>query len=286
MKENQCLKDAYGWGMDTLKKAGVTEYAIDAFYLLEFVTGVSRGNYYANPEAMIGEEDLQKYQSLIQKRSRKIPLQHLTMEQEFMGLKFYVNEDVLIPRQDSETLVEEALGEIENESKVLDMCTGSGCLLLSLLKHTRKKNVEGTGVDISPDALRVAKRNAENLGVDAVFFQSDLFQQVEGRFQMILSNPPYIRKEEINSLEEEVKIHDPMLALDGGEDGLDFYRRIIEMSPNHLTEEGILIFEIGYDQADDVVQLLKMKDFHGIVVKKDLTGLDRVVKARYNGSDE
>ena len=292
------LREACIWGQEQLAANGVEDAQLDAWYLLEYVTGVSRASYYADPERKIAEKQEEDYRTLIRKRGEHIPFQHLTGSQEFMGLEFQVNEHVLIPRQDTETLVEHALeyleeGKVpapENSLRILDMCTGSGCILLSVLiyaeRYIRKNRhcngklrIEGTGADVSEEALQVARTNAQKLYPEAGFIQSDLFGNVPGRYSMILSNPPYIRTEEISRLQDEVRFHDPVLALDGREDGLYFYRRIVSEAQPHLEQGGILIFEIGYDQAKDVSELLCKAGYTEITVKKDLAGLDRVVSA-------
>ena len=167
--------------------------------------------------------------------------------------------------------------------EILDMCTGSGCILLSLLKLG--KDLKGVGVDVSEEALNVAKKNQENLQVEASFVQSNLFEHVEGTFDIIVSNPPYIKTEVIEELKEEVKLHDPRLALDGKEDGLYFYREIIKEAPLYLKKNGRLFFEIGHDQGADVKTLMEVANFTEIEVKKDLAGLDRVVSGVYNISE-
>lgn len=221
-------------------------------------------------------EQERKYLDLIQKRAMHIPLQHLTGRQEFMGYVFRINEHVLIPRQDTEILVEEALKYVQADMEILDLCTGSGCILLSILKMV--PGLTGTGTDISEQALLVAEKNRADLGLEkeAKFRKSDLFEQVEGRFDRILSNPPYIPSEVVDTLMEEVQRYEPRTALDGGEDGLYYYRKITEQSPAYLKPEGMLFFEIGYDQAEAVMELMK-QDFTNIHVVKDLAGLDRVV---------
>ena len=195
-----------------------------------------------------------------------------------MGLPFFVNESVLIPRQDTEVLVETALAMMKPECRLLDMCTGSGCILLSLAKLGTV--AEGVGVDISEGALKVAERNRENLGLPQVrLVHSNLFESVEGVFDMIVSNPPYIPTEDIEDLMREVRDHEPHLALDGSKDGLLFYRKLAEESGRYLVPGGSLLFEIGYDQGGAVSQLLDQAGFKDIHVKKDLAGLDRVVYA-------
>ena len=205
-------------------------------------------------------------------------MQYLTGSTEFMGLPFFVNESVLIPRQDTEVLVETALAMMKPECRLLDMCTGSGCILLSLAKLGTV--AEGIGVDISEGALKVAERNRENLGLPQVrLVHSNLFESVEGVFDMIVSNPPYIPTEDIEDLMREVRDHEPHLALDGSKDGLLFYRKLAEESGRYLVPGGSLLFEIGYDQGGAVSQLLDQAGFKDIHVKKDLAGLDRVVYA-------
>ena len=280
------LQAIYKEGEAILAAAGVEEANLDAWYLLSFVTGISKARYLCEPRAGISEEMADQYWECIERRAKRIPLQHITGEQEFMGYTFKVNEHVLIPRQDTEVLVEEALRCMRPGMKVLDMCTGSGCILLSLLKMGKEKyyigNVSGTGVDISEDALCVSKENAAALGVDVTFIQSNLFENVKGTFDILVSNPPYIRTEVIEGLQDEVRLHDPFIALDGKEDGLYFYRKIIDASINYLNEGGKLLFEIGHDQGEDVSNLMKEAGFVDVTVKKDLAGLDRVVFGMYN----
>lgn len=261
-------------GKRRLQASQIAEWDLDAWYLLEYVTGCTRNDYFMYPEREATVLQEQRYEELIRKRSIHIPLQHLTGSQEFMGLSFYVNEDVLIPRQDTEILVEEAMKYIRQGMHILDMCTGSGCILLSILKLV--PGVAGTGVDLSGRALDVAEKNRERLDVSAEFLQSDLFGRVSGKYDCILSNPPYIPSAVVDTLMEEVREHEPRMALDGQEDGLYFYRRITERSPEYLKPGGMLFFEIGYDQAEAVSSLMK-DSFAEITVIKDLSGLDRVV---------
>lgn len=282
------LQKLYREGAELLTKAGIEEAMLDAWYLLEYVTGISKASYLGNPFREIEESQAKQYEECIQRRSERIPLQHITGSQEFMGYEFEVNEHVLIPRQDTECLVEEALDFMKSDMKILDMCTGSGCILLSILKMAteRKKlcKIQGIGVDISLEALKVARRNADKLQVEAEFMQSDLFDMLgtDEKYSMIVSNPPYIRTKVIEGLQDEVRLHDPWIALDGKEDGLYFYRRIIEKSTEHLTAGGLLMFEIGHDQGEDVSELMKKAGYQKIAVKKDLAGLDRVVTGMYN----
>ena len=274
------LLKAYEFGQKELSLANIEDAATDAWYLLEFVTGVSRQAYFMNAQVELEKEQESTYRTYIEMRKSHIPLQHITGEQEFMGFTFQVNEHVLVPRQDTEVLVESVLDVLVSDRKVLDMCTGSGCILISLMKLGNE--VQGTGVDISTKALEVAKQNAKNLGVTPTFLHSDLFENVSGRYDIIVSNPPYIRTKVIEELAEEVKLHDPMIALDGKEDGLYFYRKIIAESPNYLEKGGSLYFEIGHDQGEDVKTLMIERGFSDVTVKKDLAGLDRVVFGVYN----
>ena len=200
-----------------------------------------------------------------------------------MGYPFCVNEHVLIPRQDTEVLVEEAIQVMRPKMKVLDMCTGSGCIVLSILKMCREKyymtDLQGIGADVSEEALKVARENGRRLGVPVTWIQSDLFAKIpeEEKYDVIVSNPPYIETAVIDTLQEEVRLHDPYIALDGKEDGLYFYRRIISEAGKYLKTQGKLMFEIGCDQAEAVEELMKNAGYEQITVKKDLAGLDRVV---------
>ena len=266
------------WGCDCLEEAGIPEAELDARLLLEHVCGTDRNTLYAHPDLEVTDEQQERYSELIGKRSARVPLQYLTGTQEFMGLSFTVGEDVLIPRQDTETLVEEALIEVEDGDKVLDLCTGSGCVLLSIMCY--KNEIEGVGTDLSDQALAIAEQNAKNLEKKAFFLESDLFGQLpEMRFDVIVSNPPYIPSDVIETLQPEVKDHEPVMALDGGEDGLAFYRRIASDAPRYLKKGGKILLEIGYDQGKAVSGILKDAGFSGVTVKKDLAGNDRVVVA-------
>lgn len=303
------LQEAYQKGENRLAGAGITDARLDAWYLLEYVSGVGRAMYYAMPDKLLTEAQEKQYTDYIERRAQRIPLQHLTGTQEFMGLEFQVNEHVLIPRQDTEVLVEEALGAAEKYMehmscsyagnrgagdgcedarktfRLLDMCTGSGCILLSMLHYISKNKQmqsKGLGVDVSEKALETARANADALHIDADFLHSDLFEQVEGSFQMIVSNPPYIRTDVIETLQEEVKGHDPVLALDGRADGLYFYRKIVREAKHCLVSGGSLLFEIGADQGEAVSAMMWEAGYSRVSVKKDLAGLDRVVWGVYD----
>lgn len=277
------LKQLYKVGTVKLAEEGIEEFSLDAWYLLEYVTGVSKAMYFAEPERAVSEENADRYIDCIRRRAAHIPLQHITGEQEFMGYPFCVNEHVLIPRQDTEILVEEAIQVMRPKMKVLDMCTGSGCIVLSILKMCREKyymtDLQGIGADVSEEALKVARENGRRLGVPVTWIQSDLFAKIpeEEKYDVIVSNPPYIETAVIGTLQEEVRLHDPYIALDGKEDGLYFYRRIISEAGKYLKTQGKLMFEIGCDQAEAVEELMKNAGYEQITVKKDLAGLDRVV---------
>ena len=261
-------------GTEYLKSHGVPESELDAWYLLEYCTGISRTQYFVKQADEMSEEELMRYREVLNRRGQRIPLQHITGVQEFMGLEFLVNEHVLIPRQDTEILVEETLKRLRDGQKVLDMCTGSGCIIISLAMN---RNIEATAVDISEKALEVAGENARRHDREIQFIESDLFEEVTQRFDCIVSNPPYIASEEVMRLMPEVREHEPLSALDGSKDGLYFYREIIKHGPEHLERNGWLLFEIGYDQGEAVSEMMRNAGFVHVEVKKDLAGLDRVV---------
>lgn len=277
-------RECYEQGCRTLQAAGIEEAALDARLLLEAVCGTDRNDLLVHGEQPVAPEAEEKYLNWIRQRAEHIPLQQLTGEQDFMGLTFNVNEHVLIPRQDTEILVEEVLKELHDGMRVLDMCTGSGCILLSLLHYSN--DCEGLGVDLSAEALEVAGRNVLKVLTPektehAHFLQSDLFEKVEGKFEIIVSNPPYIASAEVEKLMPEVRDHEPRMALDGTEDGLYFYRRIIEEAGKHLVSSGMLFFEIGYDQGQAVSELMRTEGYCDVQVVQDYAGLDRVVLGTY-----
>ena len=266
----------YEAGKKELEEAGVREAALDARLLLEFVCGTKRHDLLAHGDRPVEREKEERYRELLARRAKRIPLQHLTGVQEFMGLEFQVGPEALIPRQDTEILVEEVMRELHDGFRILDLCTGSGCILLSLLHYSN--GCEGVGTDLSPRALELARANARALGEEAaVFVESELFGKVEGKYEIIVSNPPYIRTEVIASLEEEVRLHEPMMALDGREDGLFFYREIVRRSPDYLCGGGRLYLEIGYDQKEEVTALMREAGFEEVTAVKDYAGKDRVV---------
>lgn len=274
------LSEAYEYGTKLLEEAGVSEAELDAWYLLEHVTGITRATFFMDRTRTLSDAQREAYENCIAQRQSRIPLQHITGEQEFMGLSFRVNSHVLVPRQDTELLVETVLELARPKMHILDMCTGSGCILLSLMKLGQE--LTGVGADLSEKALMVARENARRLGVSPTFICSDLFDKVEGTYDIIVSNPPYIPTSEIAKLDAEVRLHDPMMALDGEEDGLSFYRRIVEHAGRYLRAGGYLCFEIGHDQGETVLRLMEDAGYQKVTVKKDLAGLDRVVFGVYN----
>jgi len=274
------LNELLLFGKTNLKEAGIEEAELDAWYLLEYVTGIGRAQYLCDRKQLCEESQAKRYQTLIEKRAAHMPLSYLTGEREFMGLSFLVNQDVLIPRQDTEILVEETLKFLKPDKKVLEIGTGSGCILLSLAHFCKLKKAVGT--DISQKALEVAKVNEKRIfsekepKMTIEWLQSDLFEKVEERFDCIVSNPPYIKTEVICSLAEEVKNYEPHNALDGKEDGLYFYRILSKQAKDYLNSGGFLCLEIGFDQGEEVGRLLRENGFLNVQIKKDLAGLDRV----------
>ncbi|MDO5344373.1 MAG: peptide chain release factor N(5)-glutamine methyltransferase [Lachnospiraceae bacterium] len=258
-----------------LEECRIADARTDAWYLMEYCCHMSRTQYLMKLREPVPEEEYARYQELLQQRGTHVPLQHITGEQEFMGLSFRVNDQVLIPRQDTEILVEQALQQAKAGMRVLDLCTGSGCIIISLLKLC--PGLLGTASDISPEALQTAGENARRLGVETVFIESDLFERISGSFDLIVSNPPYIPTGVIDSLMAEVRLFEPRTALDGREDGLYFYRRIIAESGPYLKTGGWLMFEIGSDQGEAVSGLMRRGAFRCVRVVRDLSGLDRVV---------
>lgn len=262
---------------EELASAGFGEAKSDALLLLDYIGGITREDLFARGSMELSEATESKLLSALQKRLTHMPVQHITGYQNFMGLEFAVDENVLIPRYDTEILVEEILKDGGSGLNILDMCTGSGCILISLLKYMN--DCKGIGTDISYEALEVAKQNAKRLEVESTFIQSNMFDNISEneKFDLIVSNPPYIRSDVIPTLMEEVRAFEPVLALDGDEDGLKFYRIIIEKSRKYLNRSGKLFFEIGYDQGESVKNLMEAAGFKDVTVVKDFSGLDRVV---------
>lgn len=272
------VKDIVAQAKKKLDACGIVESRIDSWLLAESVLGVSRQDLFLEPEKSISEEQAQKYFEAISERSEHIPLQYITGRQQFMDFGFIVNEDVLIPRPETELLVEKVTSYIkERYVKVLDMCTGSGCIAVSIDRMCA--NADVTAVDISEKALKVAGENNVNNQGRVTFVQSDLFENINETYDVIVSNPPYIPTSDIDTLMEEVREHEPHLALDGSADGLKFYREICTNAVNYLNKNGKIFLEIGYDQGQTVPELLRENGFSDIQVLKDLSGNDRMVIA-------
>ncbi|MEG2349019.1 MAG: peptide chain release factor N(5)-glutamine methyltransferase [Hungatella sp.] len=274
-------------GTDKLKQAGIAEAELDARYLLLEAYGLTPNDFLLQRGDLLDRPlDMAVYREMVAKRSRRIPLQYILGTQNFMGLEFQVDERVLIPRQDTEDLVELILKEhSEKHIRILDLCTGSGCIAIALAVLGGYEQVDAA--DISADALLVAQDNARRLGAaDRVkCLQSDLYQDLKETscYDFIVSNPPYIPTRVICGLQPEVRDFEPMLALDGSEDGLHFYRKLAKESGRYLRLGGKLYLEIGYDQAEPVCALLREQGYTKIQVIQDTPGLDRIVTANYIG---
>ena len=280
------LYDLLNEGSAALQQAGDTDGENDAKLLLFEALHLDLVHFLMDRLRPLSEQDdkvqeqIRTYREMIAKRASRIPLQQILGSQEFMGLEFYVNEHVLIPRQDTETLVELVLQEQQGrEKKLLDLCTGSGCIAISLAVKGGYESV--TATDLSEEALKVAERNAKTHQKKIIFRQGDLFSALPrteaGTFDIITSNPPYIPTAVIATLEPEVREHEPMMALDGTEDGLRFYRQIAKEARTWLKPGGAIYLEIGYDQGESVSGFLRDAGFDRVRVVKDLPGKDRVV---------
>lgn len=265
-------------GKKTLETAGILEAELDAWYLLSDTISIDRTKFLVdrNDPKELDHDLLEQYRSRLKKRAMRIPLQHILGIQEFMGIEFLVNGKVLIPRQDTEVLVEEVLRE--KGGTVLDLCTGSGCIAVSLAKLGHFQQVDAA--DISVDALDIAKENAKRAGVQVRFYQGNLFETITQKYDIIVSNPPYIPKEVIETLEPEVKKYEPYQALYGPNHGLYFYETISKFAVDFLNSDGKIFYEIGYDQAEAVCTILERNKYKEIEVIADLSGKNRVVKAR------
>lgn len=258
-----------------LNEAEIKEAELEAFYIIEYVLHLSRSMFFLKKKDMVSEQDINNCLTIAEKRRQHVPLQYILGTQEFMGLNFKVTPDVLIPRQDTEGLVEEVLKYVKPGMKVLDMCTGSGCIAVSIAKYA--ENVQVSAADISVKALEIARENAVANDVQVNFIESDMFQQITQKYDMIISNPPYIKSQVVTTLMPEVRDYEPHLALDGKEDGLYFYRTLAKEAGKFLTPGGMLCLEIGYDQGADVAQLLQEQGFQQVRVEQDMCGLDRNV---------
>ena len=270
---------------DLLKSSDIENVEYDIKAILTDTFGVDLNKFILDMDNEFEpDKDLEaKYLSRIEKRKEHIPLQYIINKQNFYGLDFYVDESVLIPRYDTENIVDRIVKDCKENKclSVLDLCTGSGCIAVSLKKSGFEKVY---AADISDKALAVAKHNAKLNNADIIFLQSDLYENFpkEIRFDIIVSNPPYISTDEIARIEKQVRDFEPKLALDGGRDGLDFYKKIINLSKNFLNNKGRLYLEIGYDQSKDVVDLAKKEGYDNIVIIKDLSGRDRGISMKVN----
>ena len=277
------IKETLRKGMIQLKTGNVTEPNLKARLIMQYILNKPRQYLIIYDDQVLTLRQEVDYFKAIKRLINGEPIQHITHQQEFMKLSFFVNEDVLIPRPDTEILVEEVI-KIAKKIKaknILDMCTGSGAIAVSLAKYL--DNVEITAVDISTKTLNVAKKNAKNNEVEnkITFIESNLFENiVNEKYDIIVSNPPYIKKDVIKTLNKEVQ-KEPKIALDGGYDGLDFYRKITHQSEEYLKFNGYLCFEIGYDQKKDVIKIINdERKFTGAYSKKDLCDNDRIVVTR------
>ena len=277
-------RELYEEGRRILEQAGLPDAALDARFLLEEVCGTNLQTLLVFPEKKVTEEEVNQYRAFIQRRKDREPTAMILGEWDFMGLTFRLNKSTLIPEQDTEVLVETALEELKRRGlgeaplRILDLCTGSGCILLSLLHELR--DAGGLGTDLSEEALEAARENAVRFGLQerAAFRQGDLWEPVgDERFDLIVSNPPYVPTEVIPTLEPEVRCGEPYAALDGGEDGLVFYRRIMREAAGHLKPSGIIIVESGFDEAPQIAALMQEQKLREIRTVKDYGGLDRVV---------
>ncbi len=276
MKYREALDCASG----CLTEAGIECAGTDSALLMQFACRIDQTYYLLHADEEMPRENATKYRELVLRRAKRIPLQYLTGEQEFMGLRFLVNESVLIPRQDTEILAEQAIRILDSrrEADVLDLGTGSGCLAVSIKSFCPFARV--TGSDISAEALFLAEKNAELNHTEIEWVESDVFSNIKGKFHVIVSNPPYIPTGDITGLMPEVRDFDPVLALDGGADGLDFYRKIFSECGTHLYPEGYLLLETGSDQGEKTAQMMRENEFEEIRMIKDYAGIIRVVAGR------
>lgn len=284
LNDRMTLREALTEGTRELEEAHIPDSKFDARILLLHASNITYSRFLASSTDPMEEDSLRKYRTYLKMRTERIPLQHITGEQDFMGYSFRVNEHVLIPRQDTETLVLLAEEEIKKTDarKVLDLCTGSGCIGISLFLRMKEagRPIDVTLSDLSEEALAVAKENANLLNTNICFIKSDLFEEIDSSYDVIVSNPPYIPSHVIPGLMPEVRDHDPMMALDGGEDGLFIYRKLIPQAYERLQDKGSLFLEIGYDQGGSVSLIMREAGFHGVTVAQDLAGNDRVVYGR------
>ena len=277
------IMEAIKKGIIELKNSNIDSPKLKARLLMQYVLNKPRQYVIVNDMEELELKKEKEYFANIKKLRQGIPLEHITHQKEFMKLNFFVNENVLIPRQDTEILVEEVINIAKktNSKKILDLCTGSGAIAVSLAKYLPDAKI--TALDISNDALKIAKKNARSNNVEEqiTFINSDMFTNLnEEKFDIIVSNPPYIKTDIIESLDEEVK-KEPYIALDGGQDGLYFYRKIIKQGYEFLKYKGYICLEIGFDQKIDVIELIENEEkYENTYSKKDLYDNDRVIITR------
>ena len=277
------IKQTLAKGMIILKSNNIDSPKLKARLLLQYVLKKTRQYLIVYDNEEVGKKEQWEYFVNIDKLTKGVPLQHITHMQEFMKMDFYVDENVLIPRPDTEILVEEVINIAKkmDKPKILDLCTGSGAIAISIAKNV--PNAEVYAIDISEKALNVASKNAQILEAKVKFIKSDLFKNLKNmKFDIIVSNPPYVKKEDIKFLSEDVK-KEPQIALDGGYDGLDFYRKISKQAIDYLKFGSFLCFEIGYDQKEEVTEIIeKLEHYKGTYCKKDLCGNDRIIITQVN----
>ena len=277
-KVEYSLKGLLTDGTKMLTQAGIDEAELDARYILEYITGLNSAQYFIHSEDIIEKDKAEEFFRLIERRSKRIPLSYVIGTRDFFGLTFKVDENVLIPEQETELLVEEVIKYSEGKS-VLDMCTGSGCIAISIALFGKPSKVAAS--DISEKALEVARENAKSLKAGEIsFIQGDMFENVTDKFDIIVSNPPYIETGEIDELMPEVRDYIPRLALDGDIDGLKFYRIISKEAVKKLNKNGRIFYEIGYNQSRAVASILLENGFTDVKIMKDYSGLDRIVMAK------
>ena len=279
------IKEILDKTVDYFKEYEIDQPRLDAEVLLADLLDMERINLYVNFDRPLTPDEVDAYRELVLKRRQGTPVAYLVGHKEFMGLKFKINSDVLIPRPETEHVVETILNKIDTwgqeEVTIADLGTGSGAIIISIVKLANKA-VRGVGVDISEASLDIAQENAVNLGVNhqLEFKEGDLLEPLNNKVDIIVSNPPYIPSEEMSDLQTEVQ-QEPNLALDGGQDGLDYYRTIINSAADYLTGQGLLIFEVGIKQSQDLKILLEQAGYSNIKIKKDYSDIERVVMANY-----
>lgn len=268
------------WTKEFLAQKGVENARLESEWMLCAVLGLDRVGLYVNFDKPLTEVELSGYRGMVTRRSKREPLQYILGSQEFMGLEFEVTPSVLIPRHDTEVLVAEAVARGGDHARILEIGVGSGCVSVALAKALPSATI--FGVDNSPQALGLAQKNADKHGVTINLFEGSLFEPFQGqRFDLIVSNPPYIPTDDLRTLQPEVRDHEPVQALDGGADGLDFYRLIVSDASAYLNHGGGLLFEVGIGQAEAVLGLLGKAGFGELFTAKDLNGIERVVGGRF-----